>query len=325
MLRLLALAAALTLTVAAGAAAADIVGTAGDDVLAGGPEDDVISGLAGNDRISGGAGDDSLNGGPGSDDMAGGPGDDAVAYPDHAGVVVTIDDLANDGAQGELDNVQTDIEDVYGSPGPDRLEASAGPNTVDAGAGDDLLIGGAGEDSFYGGDGNDRVEARDGIADVIDCGPGADTAVVDPADSQVECEGVESQATVAPADGTVRHYWFVYRDYTRVKELAILDAAPAGARIELRCRGRGCPYELRAIRVRGRSRLNALDKRLARAKLKPGARLEVWIVARGRGGKVVRFTIRDKVIPASARLCVQSASGRPRTDCGATVAAPPAG
>ena len=323
MLRPLAVAAALTLTLAAGAAAAEIVGTAGDDVLAGGAEDDVIAGLAGNDRIFGGAGDDSLNGGPGSDDLAGGPGNDAAAYPNHDGVVVTIDDLANDGAPGELDNVQTDIEDLYGSPGPDRLEASAGPNTIDADGGDDVLVGGAGKDSFFGGDGNDRIEARDGIADVIDCGPGADTAVVDPADSQLECEAVESQVTVAPADGTVRHYWFVYRGFTRVKELAVLDAAPASARIQLRCRGRGCPYRLRTIRVRGRSRLNALDKRLARAELKPRARLEVWIVARGRGGKVVRFTIQDKVIPTRERLCVQRASDRPRADCGATAASPP--
>ncbi len=57
--------------------------------------------------------------------------------------------------------------------------------------------------------------------------------------------------------------------------------------------------------ARGRSRLNVLDKRLARARLKPGTRLEVWIVARGRGGKVVRFTIQDKVIPIRARLCVE--------------------
>jgi hypothetical protein len=130
---------------------------------------------------------------------------------------------------------------------------------------------------------------------------------------------------VDPADGTVRHYWFVDRGHTRVKVPAILDAAPANARIEPRSRGRGCPYKVRAIRVRGRSRLNVLDKRLARARLKPGTRLEVWIVACGRGGKVVRFTTQDKVIPIRARLCVESASGRPHADCGATVAAPPAG
>ncbi len=145
----------------------------------------MIAGLAGNDRISRRRdGDDSLNGGPGSDDMAGARATTPSPIRTTRRVTVTIDDLANDGAPGELDNVQTDIEDVYGSPGPDRLEGSAGPNTIDAGGGDDVLVGGGGEDSFYGGEGNDRIEARDGIADVIDCGPGTDTAVVDPADSQ---------------------------------------------------------------------------------------------------------------------------------------------
>ena len=324
MTRSLAAAAALTLMLAAGAQAAEIAGTGGDDVLAGRPAADAISGLGGNDRISGAGGDDSLNGGPGADDMAGGPGTDAVAYPDHHGVTVTIDDLANDGAPGELDNVQTDIEDVYGSPGPDRLEGTAGPNTIDSGAGPDLLIGGAGEDSFFGGDGNDRVEARDGVADAIDCGPGADVAVIDAADSATGCETVERRATIAPADGTVRHYWFVYRGYTQVKELVILDAAPAAARIEVRCRGGGCPYRLRRMRARSRGRVNALDRRLARARLKPGARIEVRIVARGRGGKVVRFTIQDGVIPGRARLCIRRGSRRPVADCGATPSALPA-
>jgi RTX calcium-binding nonapeptide repeat (4 copies) len=321
MLRRAVVTAALTLGLASGAYAAEITGTAGDDVLAGGPEDDAISGLLGNDRLAGGAGEDSLVGGPGSDDLAGGPGADVVAYPDHDGVHVTVDDLANDGAAGELDNVQTDIEDVYGSPGADRLEGTAGPNTIDAGAGDDVLLGGAGEDHLFGGDGADRIEARDGIADAIDCGAGADGAVVDQSDSTVGCEAVERQATVAPADATVRHFWFVYRNHTLVRELVVLDAAPASARIEVRCRGRGCPYRARRLRARGRRRVNALDKRLKRAKLKPGVRIEVRIVARGRGGKVVRFTVQDGAIPGRARMCLRRGSKRPRASCGATPSA----
>jgi hypothetical protein len=320
MIRPLAVGAALTLALASPAFAGEILGTAGDDVLEGGQDGDAIFGLAGNDRISAGAGDDSLEGGPGSDDLAGGAGADAVTYGDHDRVRVTIDDLANDGADGELDNVQTDIEDVYGSPGSDRLEGAAGPNTIDGAAGDDVLLGGAGEDHLFGGEGADRIEARDGIADAIDCGPGADSAIIDQSDSPVDCEVVEREATVARADATVRHYWFVYRDHTRVRELVVLDAAPANARIEIRCSGRGCPYRARRLRPRGRKRVNALDQRLKRAKLKPGARVEVWIVARGRGGKVVRFTVQDKVIPGRARLCLSRGSRRPRANCGATPA-----
>jgi RTX calcium-binding nonapeptide repeat (4 copies) len=321
MVRPLVVAAALTFALASPAFAAEILGTAGDDVLEGGQDGDAIYGLSGNDRISAGAGDDSLEGGPGADDLAGGEGADAVSYADHDGVQVTIDDLANDGADGELDNVHTDIEDVYGSPGADRLEGAAGPNTVDGGAGDDVLLGGAGEDHLFAGEGDDQIEARDGIADAIDCGPGADRAIVDQSDSPVDCEVVEREATIAPADATVRHFWFVYRDYTRVRELVVLDSAPTNARIEVRCHGRGCPYRTRRLRPRGRKRVNALDPRLKRAKLRPGARVEVWIVARGRGGKVVRFTVQDKVIPGRARLCLSRGSKRPRANCGATPSA----
>jgi serralysin len=44
-----------------------INGTAGPDVLAGGPADDVVSGLGGNDLLSGGGGIDTLDGGAGID------------------------------------------------------------------------------------------------------------------------------------------------------------------------------------------------------------------------------------------------------------------
>ncbi len=320
MLRLVLATLAASLLLAAVAVAAEIGGTAGDDALAGGPTDDEIFALAGNDRIAAGAGDDSLSGGPGADDLAGGPGQDAVSYADHAAVVVTIDDLANDGGPMEQDNVQTDIEDVFGSPGPDRLEGTAGANTLDGGAGADTLIAGGGEDSVFGGEGDDRIEARDGLADSVDCGAGSDVAVVDRRDAVVDCETVESENVVAPADGTVRHYWSVYRDFTKVTELTILDPAPARATIEIRCHGGGCPYADRRVRVRARARLDVLDGRLARARLKPGARIEVWIVARGRGGKVVRFSIADKELPGRARLCVSRPTGRPTADCGATPA-----
>lgn len=71
----------------------------------------------------GGAGSDVLRGGgardtfvlePGSDTYAGGDGSDSFfsGLPG-AAVSVTLDNVANDGAAGESDNVGADIEDVY--------------------------------------------------------------------------------------------------------------------------------------------------------------------------------------------------------------------
>lgn len=54
-------------SVSAGAHAATITGTSGNDNLVGTSEDDTISGLDGNDSLAGGVGNDLLNGGPGLD------------------------------------------------------------------------------------------------------------------------------------------------------------------------------------------------------------------------------------------------------------------
>jgi Ca2+-binding RTX toxin-like protein len=53
-----------------------------------------------------------------------------------------------------------------------------------------VLNGGAGTDRLYGGPGNDVLRARDGQRDVVDCGPGRDTAYVDRLDRVSGCETV---------------------------------------------------------------------------------------------------------------------------------------
>jgi Ca2+-binding RTX toxin-like protein len=63
-------------------------------------------------------------------------------------------------------------------------------DTITAGNGRDLLEGGPGRDTIKAGGGNDRIEARDGFRDVIDCGPGNDTAEVDRLDVVRSCEHV---------------------------------------------------------------------------------------------------------------------------------------
>jgi hypothetical protein len=108
---------------------------------------------------------------------------------------------------------------VNGTPGDDRLAGSAAPDllrglegndTLDGGDGTDCVLGGPGDDTLAGGTGNDllrgdagadrydagpgddEVYARDGAADVIDCGAGTDRAIVDAADTVVGCETVRA-------------------------------------------------------------------------------------------------------------------------------------
>ncbi|MEM8873887.1 MAG: hypothetical protein AAGD32_06465 [Planctomycetota bacterium] len=74
--------------------------------------------------VEGGNGDDTLVTGVGGDDFTGGPGNDTVDYrPRTDGpFTVSFDDVANDGAEGEGDNIRDDVEvalgaSVVGEPG----------------------------------------------------------------------------------------------------------------------------------------------------------------------------------------------------------------
>jgi Ca2+-binding RTX toxin-like protein len=108
---------------------------------------------------------------------------------------------------------------LVGGGGDDRLLGSSGNDALDGGDGNDTLVGGAFNDTLVGGPGldvldgdgdtlypgNDRIEARDGIAESINCGIGADTAIIDaadtvPADPGSLCEVVD-RAAAPPVGG----------------------------------------------------------------------------------------------------------------------------
>lgn len=183
----------LTVTMGAGAndgetgetdnVAADVevlTGGGGDDTLTGGTANNTINGGAGDDTIDGGAGDDTLNGdagddtfnspaADGADTYNGGAGTDVVSYDGRTlTVVASIDAVANDGEDAELDNVKADIEDLVGGDGNDTLTGSAGNNELTGGLGDDILNGGAGNDTFV-------AAATDDGSDTFNGGAGVDT------------------------------------------------------------------------------------------------------------------------------------------------------
>jgi Ca2+-binding RTX toxin-like protein len=121
-----------------------IVGTAGDDVLAGTPERDVIWGGGGNDTITGSLGNDLLCGGPGADLVHGGRGNDVA-----------------DGGGGADDRVIGDLGDdrvIGGTGGADEVAGSLGIDTVSGGPGDfDFVHGDYGYDRMDGGPGKGDI------------------------------------------------------------------------------------------------------------------------------------------------------------------------
>ncbi len=185
-----------------------ILGSSGDDDIRGGTGDDSIFSRGGDDNIDGGPGNDELAGGDETDDIHGGDGFDFI---DLGGATlsarVTLDDVADDGPAGEHDNFHSDVEDVDLTSGNDLLRGSAAGNVIFAGGGDDDLDAGGGVDRVDAGDGNDVVFSRDGLAEVIDCGPGTDVATVDDVDVLDGCETVSRSSifqTDIDGDGAAR-------------------------------------------------------------------------------------------------------------------------
>ena len=189
-----------------------LLGDDGDDDLFGGAGDDQVFGSSGADRNRGGPGDDELSDtfGMEPDVFSGGPGLDLVDYDGaDASVRVDLDDTADDGRDGEGDNVRSDVEDIIGTDSPDvlvgskranellggggrdRLVGLGGADGLIGGGGGDLLIGGKGSDLFEGGGGPDRLRARDGRRDELRCGSARDVVLADRIDRRAaDCDKV---------------------------------------------------------------------------------------------------------------------------------------
>lgn len=154
------------------AGARDFVeGGLGDDLVSGGAGGlDQVIGSIGADRIYGGPGDgdvlrgdrglDVLDGGPGAHDTAsfalsGAP---MIALSGSPGVEggATVDLGAGTAeASGERETL-TGIEDVIGTPFPDRITGDGEPNVLYGGGDVDDLVGVGPGDTAFGGDGQDR-------------------------------------------------------------------------------------------------------------------------------------------------------------------------
>ncbi len=147
---------------------------------------DTLIGGSANDSLNGGANNDVLDGGLGADILQGGSGNDTADYSSRTtNLNISLDNVANDGAAGEHDNVQSDIETIVGGSGNDKIvggpfanliEGGFGDDTLYGGAGNDTLVGGGGRDLLFGQDGNDTLLAKDGRTDTLDGGNGFDTA-----------------------------------------------------------------------------------------------------------------------------------------------------
>ena len=183
--------------IAIASSAAQVNGTAGDDLLlgragtsvladtlSGGDGNDVLVGYDGADLLYGGNGDDTFEGGTGADRLDGGA-NSATADTASAGdtarylrsaAAVTIDltlTTAQGGAAGadSVGDVLIDIENVLGSAFGDTITGNTsdnklfgmdGADTLRGGGGNDVLTGDGGNDVLYGDAGEDDLAGGDG-------------------------------------------------------------------------------------------------------------------------------------------------------------------
>jgi Putative metal-binding motif/RTX calcium-binding nonapeptide repeat (4 copies) len=169
----------------------ELHGGDGDDFLVGGAGADLIDGGAGHDRLAFQAGDEVL-GGPDADLL-----DDPRVVND--GYRISLDGLPNDGIGGPgTGNVHGDVEELVLGGGDDVVTGSPNPETIRSAGGADVIDGGGGFDSVDAEEGDDTVMARDGLGERVDCGKGADRAVLDDTDAPLDCESTDVSDQVRP-------------------------------------------------------------------------------------------------------------------------------
>jgi hypothetical protein len=94
-----------------------------------------------------------------------------------------------------------------------------------------------------------------------------------------------------------------------------LRDAVAGSTVRITCRGRGCPRGLPSqTRVTRTQAQRSILGRLAGARLRPGAVVEVRVTAPETIGRVARWRIRAGKAPKKAELCLAPGAAKP-ADC----------
>lgn len=200
-----------TISALLGTIPAKVSGGDGNDSIATGPERDTIHGDdgidiidpgKGNDKVFGDAGNDAFidhyrfTQGSGKDVYSGGKGRDGIVYQGRTdNLRISLDNEANDGADGEKDNVMSDVEDVETAYGDDIIIGNSKNNRLWGGGGSDLINGKGGNDRLYadlpqgtgfgndtllGGSGDDILYANDSTADTVNGGDGEDKAFLGP-------------------------------------------------------------------------------------------------------------------------------------------------
>lgn len=206
---------------------------------------------------------------------------------------------------------------VRGMGGNDTIDAANGNDQIDGGDGDDTIFGGGNDDVIVGGPGldslsgegsgsgmflsspgSDTIDARDGVREAINCGLGADTAIVDaldvvPQDPGSLCEAVQRPAVVVAASVRSSKLKLQARKRVSVSLACPADAATCTGKVTLKTASKVRLGKQRSVVTLGTARYSV-------ATGKSGS-VRVNLTAKGRSlmRKAKSVRVRLTVAPAS--------------------------
>jgi hypothetical protein len=112
-----------------------------------------------------------------------------------------------------------------------------------------------------------------------------------------------------PIESGVSFNWTANRRWTINDKLSVRNV-PAGAAVELRCSGHGCPGKRKVVAVSKSGRAD-VHRVLRRRHLRPGTRLELRVTRADMIGKIVRFRVRRGHPPSWQVLCLPPGAPAP--------------
>ena len=185
----------------------------------------------------------------------------------------------------------------------------------------DVLDNGVDEDCS-GADGVNLDRDADGSLRPADCDDA--NAAIAPGKTDVPNNDVDEDCSGAArrvlTGASIERFFKVFRNSTQVTKLRVTKAKKA-VKVRLRCtpsKGKGCPKKLRGNGgsfTLEKAGAKDLTEHIKKARLKPGAVLEVRILEAGAIGRLDRFTMRKGKLPKRTQRCIPFGTKSP-AKCG---------